>query len=46
MTEIRVLLPDNQRRCLVTVLVTAPRVGRSYEQFGNGFFLHLPTEGL
>ena len=42
--EIGNLLPNNQRQrrtCLSTVLLTVPRVGRSYELFPDGFDLHL-----
>jgi len=44
LTEVRILLPNNQRQCLRIVLFTVPHVSRSYEQFGNGFVLHLLPE--
>jgi hypothetical protein len=42
--EIGNLLPNNQRQfgtCLRDALRTVPRVGRSCEQFPDGFYLHL-----
>jgi hypothetical protein len=47
-TEIGVLLPNSQRQCrtcLRDALRTVPRVGRSCEQFPDGFFLHLLQAG-